>query len=109
VIPPQPWGIYRNLPLVLLGLGIAYLILRDALAAQDRAFTRVGILILVSYALYTPVILFVQQAPLVGMLMIPKTMAYVAIGFIAYLNLYRTGEVTQGTKVAPGASSTLAR
>jgi hypothetical protein len=48
-------------------------------------------MILVSYALYIPVILFVQQVPLIGMLMIPKTMAYVAIGFIAYLNLYRTG------------------
>jgi hypothetical protein len=45
-------------------------------------------MILVSYAMYTPVILFVQQAPLVGMLMIPKTVAYVVIGFLAYASLY---------------------
>lgn len=89
-VPPQPWSLYRNLPLTILGLGVAYLILRDARRAQDRAFTWIGIMILVSYALYIPVILFVQQVPVIGMLMIPKTMAYVAIGFIAYFNLYRT-------------------
>jgi hypothetical protein len=89
-VPPQPWSLYRNLPLIILGLGVAYLILRDARRAQDRAFAWIGIMILVSYALYVPVILFVQQVPLIGMLMIPKTMAYVAIGFIAHLSLYRT-------------------
>ena len=94
-VPPQPWSLYRNLPLMILGLGVAYLILRDARRAKDRAFTWIGIMILVSYALYTPVILFVQQVPPIGMLMIPKTMAYVAIGFIAYFTLYRTAPAGQ--------------
>ncbi len=94
-VPPQPWSLYRNLPLMILGLGVAYLILRDARRAKDRAFTWIGIMILVSYALYTPVILFVQQVPPIGMLMIPKTMAYVAIGFIAYFTLYRTEPASQ--------------
>jgi hypothetical protein len=86
-VPPQPWSIYRNLPLMLQGLGVAYLILRDALASKDRVFTWVGVMILASYAFYIPVIFFVQQFPLIGMLMIPKTVAYVAIAFLAYLNL----------------------
>ena len=90
VVPPQPWSLYRNLPLVIQGLGLAYLVLRDARRAGDRPWTWIGISILVSYACYTPVILFVQQAPLVGMLMIPKTLAYVAIGLIAYRSLYAT-------------------
>lgn len=88
-VPPQPWSLYRNLPLVVQGLGVAYLILRDARATGDRTFTWIGIMILVSYAFYTPVILFVQQFPLVGMLMIPKTLAYVAIALIAYQAYYR--------------------
>ena len=46
-------------------------------------------MILVSFACYIPVILFVQQAPAIGMLMIPKTMAYVAIGFLAYFDLFQ--------------------
>ena len=89
VVPPQPWSLIRNLPLMLQGLGVAYLILRDARPQHDRPFVWIGAMILVSYACYIPVILFVQQAPLVGMLMIPKTMAYVAIAIIAYMALYR--------------------
>ncbi len=45
-------------------------------------------------------ILFVQQAPLVGMLMIPKTMAYVAIGFLAYFDLYRTSKASASARTA---------
>jgi hypothetical protein len=37
------------------------------------------------------VILFVQQVPMIGMLMIPKTLAYVAVGVLAYRELYGTG------------------
>jgi hypothetical protein len=88
-VPPQPWSIYRNLPLVLQGLGIAYLILRDARATRDRTFLWIGAMILISYACYTPVILFVQQAPVIGMLMIPKTMTYIVIALLAYRGLYR--------------------
>ena len=92
LVPPQPWGLIRNAPLMLQGLGVAYLILRDARQTNDRPFTWIGISILVSYTMYTPVILFVQQVPMIGMLMIPKTMAYVAIAFIAYNALYRNPE-----------------
>jgi hypothetical protein len=95
VVPPQPYALYRNLPLILLGLGTAFLILRDARRAHDRAFTWIGIMILVSYACYLPVILFVQQVPIIGMLMIPKTMAYLVVGFIAYYELYRSPGVGQ--------------
>ena len=88
VVPPPTWGLYRNIPLVIQGLGVAYLILRDAAAAQDRVFRWVGYMILVSYAFYAPVILFVQNVPMLGMLMIPKTMAYVAIAWLAYASLF---------------------
>jgi hypothetical protein len=94
-VPPQPWSLYRNLPLMVQGLGVAFLILRDAFAARDfvagrdRAFQWVGVMILVSYAFYTPVILFVQAVPAIGMLMIPKTLAYVAIAVIGYLNFFQ--------------------
>lgn len=89
-MPPQPWATYRNIPLMLQGLGVAYLILRDALAEKDRAFAWIAGMVFVSYAFYIPVILFVQKIPLIGMLMIPKTLAYVAIAVIAYKNLFNT-------------------
>lgn len=84
ITPPWPWSLYRNLPLMVQGLGVAYLILRDAWTTNDWLFKRVGILILISYAFYMPVIFFVRWAPLLGMLMIPKTLAYVGIAGLAY-------------------------
>jgi hypothetical protein len=88
-VPPQPLSTIRNLPLLLLGGGCAYLMLRDARSSGDRTFRWIGIMILISYACYLPVILCVQQVPLVGMLMIPKTMAYVVVGVLAFSELYR--------------------
>ena len=103
VVPPQPWSIIRNLPLMVQGLGVAYLILRDARAAQDRTFTWIGVMILISFACYMPVIFFVQQAPIIGMLMIPKTLAYVAIAVLAYQDLYGTERAAMATST-PRAS-----
>ncbi len=88
VDPPQPWGVLRNVPLIVLGLGVAFLILRDAFDAQDRTFAWMGMMILVSYACFTPVILWSSQVPLLGMLMIPKTMAYLVVAFLAYREFY---------------------
>ena len=89
VVPPQPYSLYRNLFLVLQGLGVAFLILRDAQAEKDRTFFWIGICILLSYGFYIPVILFVQQVPAIGMLMIPKTLAYVAIAVIGNRKMFQ--------------------
>ncbi len=98
-VPPQPWSIIRNLPLTILGLGVAGLMLRDALARRDKSFKWIAVMIVVSYAMYIPVILFVQVAPVVGMLMIPKTLAYVAAGFIAYRDLFGAPQAEAGMMV----------
>jgi len=90
LVPPFGWSIARNIPLVMQGLGVAFLILRDSANNNDRVFRAIGICILISYAFYTPVILYVGVAPLIGMLMIPKTLAYVAIAIIGYRNLFLT-------------------
>ena len=68
------------------------LILRDAFRAGDTPFKWIGGMIALSYAFYAPVILWSVQMPMLGMLMIPKTCAYVAIAIIAYKALF-TGEV----------------
>ncbi|MBN1121565.1 MAG: hypothetical protein JXJ17_10835 [Anaerolineae bacterium] len=86
--PPWPMSLYRNIPLMVQGLGAAYLILRDANKNADRLFTWVGVCILISYACYLPVIFFVRHVTIIGMLMIPKTLAYVAIAVIAYRGMY---------------------
>jgi hypothetical protein len=85
---PYLWSLIRNAPLVVQGLGVATLILRDAIKKHDRVFIWIAVMILVSFACYAPVILFVRQIPLIGMLMMPKTLAYLAVAFIAYFALY---------------------
>jgi hypothetical protein len=89
VVAPYNWSLLRNASLVYQGLGVMFLILRDARRAGDRAFTWIGVMIALSYAFYAPVILWGAQLPILGMLMIPKTCAYLGIAFIAYRSLYR--------------------
>jgi hypothetical protein len=88
VEPPVFWGPFRNIFLMILGVGVLYLILRDALKANDKMYRWVAVCIFFSYLFYTPVIFFIRQLPLLGMLMIPKTIMYVAIQFIAYYGLW---------------------
>ncbi len=99
VVPPQPWSLIRNIPLMVQGIGVMILILRDAIQQRDRLFQWIGLCIALSFLFYTPVILFVQAVPIVGMLMIPKTIAYVAIAFLAYNGLWRGKEVEKQTEV----------
>jgi hypothetical protein len=73
---------------MLQGVGVAFLILRDARATRDRTFLWIGAMTLISYACYIPVVFFVQRISALGMLMIPKTLAYLVIGFLAYRVLY---------------------
>lgn len=93
-VPAQPWAMIRNLPLLILGIGVAVLYLRSSLRKKDRQFLWFGILILVSFLVYVPVVVYVQVLPLLGMLMIPKTLAYLAMGALAYSALFR-GEAAQ--------------
>jgi hypothetical protein len=104
-VPPQPWSLIRNAPLVVLGMGAAYLILRDARRAGDRAFLWLGGMILVSYAFYAPVIVWVQQAPMVGMLMIPKTVAYLVMAFLGYRAIFQPERDAAHASPRPGMAA----
>jgi hypothetical protein len=89
VTAPYNWSLLRNSFLVIQGLGVMALILRDAIRTKDRSFYWIGIMIALSFLFYAPVILWVQWVPLLGMLMIPKTCAYLAVAIIAYKELYK--------------------
>jgi hypothetical protein len=89
VVAPYDWSLLRNALLVVQGVGVMVLILRDAYRTADTPFKWIGGMIALSFLFYAPVILWVAQAPTLGMLMIPKTCAYVAIALIAYNALYR--------------------
>ena len=88
IIAPYDWSLLRNALLVVQGLGVMYLILRDAIRAGDTPFKWIGVMIAFSYAFYAPVILWSAQIPMLGMLMIPKTCAYLAVAIIGYRALF---------------------
>lgn len=75
--PPLSWGIYRNIPFALLGALIVVLFFHSAREKQDRPFRFLWLTVVLSFACYIPVVLFADKVPAVGMLMIPKTCAYV--------------------------------
>lgn len=81
---PLAWGIYRNIPFVILGAVIVILFYRSASAGNDNPFCFLWLAIVVSFGCYIPVVLFADRVPLVGMLMIPKTCAYVWVIIIGY-------------------------
>jgi hypothetical protein len=93
VTAPYNWSLLRNGLLVIQGVGVMYLILRDAIRTNDRAFLWIGIMIALSYLFYAPVILWAQWEPMLGMLMIPKTCAYLGVAFIAYRELFPKAEL----------------
>ena len=100
IIAPYNWSLLRNGFLVVQGLGVLYLILRDAAHARDYPFHWIGIMIALSFVFYAPVILWVQWVPLLGMLMIPKTCAYLGIAFIAYRALYARANQEAETRLS---------
>lgn len=81
---PLSWGIYRNIPFALLGLLAIVLFYQAAKKHQDRAFRWMWLTIVLSFAFYIPVVLWADVVPAVGMLMIPKTCAYVWAVLMGY-------------------------
>ena len=78
------WGIYRNIPFALLGLLVIVLYYRSAKGDGDQAFRWMWLTIVLSFGFYIPVVLWADTFPMIGMLMIPKTCAYVRTVLIGY-------------------------
>ena len=81
---PLSWGIYRNIPFAILGAVIVILFYRSARIKQDKIFRFLWLAVVISFGCYIPVVLFADLVPPVGMLMIPKTCAYVWVVLIGY-------------------------
>lgn len=75
--PPLLWGVLRNIPFAVLGLIVIVLFYQEARRTGDRYFKWMWLAVSLSFGFYIPVVLLAERFPLVGMLMIPKTVAYV--------------------------------
>lgn len=87
--PSIAWGIYRNIPFSILGLLIIILFYTSTIGGVDKPFRHMWLTIVLSFAFYIPVVLWGDAYPLIGMLMIPKTCAYVWTIWIGYSDLKR--------------------
>lgn len=93
-VAPFNWEMYRNIPLMIVGLAVAIIFLKDGIKEKDDIFKWTGIMILISFGFYIPVILFARIVPTIGFLMIPKTLAYLAAAFIAYNGLFKGSKIS---------------
>ena len=89
---PLSWGIYRNIPFALLGLLIIVLFYKSAKEQKDMAFRYMWLTIVLSFGFYIPVVLWADTIPMIGMLMIPKTCAYVWTVWIGFQAMRKEGK-----------------
>ena len=71
------WAVIRNVPFVILGATVCWLYYRNRHA--DRIFRFVWLYILLSFLFYLPVAIGAGLVPILGMLMLPKTVCYILI------------------------------
>ncbi len=72
--PNWLWGVFRNVPFVLMGALIAWLFFVDA--KEFAPFRWMWLAIALSFVFYIPVVLLADLWPMAGMLMLPKTVCY---------------------------------
>lgn len=86
------WAILRNIPFALMGILIIVLFMQQVKKTNDKNFRYMALTIILSFGFYIPVVLWVDIIPLVGMLMIPKTCAYVWSVVIGYNAMKKEGK-----------------
>lgn len=79
------WGILRNIPFALIGIGIIALCFMIYKRDKDKCYFWMAIMVILSFAFYIPVVIWADTIPVIGTLMIPKTLAYVGVVVIGYI------------------------
>lgn len=85
---PLLFGVLRNIPFAIMGIIIIVIFAQETRKADDAVFRFMPLAVGLSFGFYLPVVLFSGILPIIGMLMIPKTMAYVWIVLMGW-KLYR--------------------
>ncbi len=78
-------GIIRNIPFVIIGLIVIILFFQKR--KEDKIFKNMWIYVLLSFLFYIPVVVGSSTAPILGMLMLPKTVCYILMIVAFYKEL----------------------
>lgn len=81
---PVSWGVYRNIPFAIMGIIIICIFYSEAKKHNDNNFKFMWLAIVLSFAFYVPVVIWATEIRWIGILMIPKTLAYVWIVIMGY-------------------------
>lgn len=81
---PVSWGIYRNIPFAIMGIIIIWLFYNKTKTNNDKSFKFMSLAIILSFGFYIPVVIWANTMSWVGILMIPKTLAYVWVVVMGY-------------------------
>ena len=88
------WGIIRNLPFTALGAVVCVLYFRKR--NESKRFRPVWIYILLSFLFYIPVAAGAGAVPILGMLMLPKTVCYILLILTFLLSTLKDGKTKEG-------------
>ena len=78
------WPIGRNIPFVL--LGILIIVLCFIYLRKIKYYRFLYLAIILSFGFYLPVVIWASEYSWVGMLMLPKTICYIAIAIMGYID-----------------------
>ena len=88
---PLLFGVLRNIPFAIMGIIIIVIFACETRKGDDHVFRFMPLAVILSFGFYLPAVLFSGIVPIVGILMIPKTLAYVWIVWMGW-QLYKQPE-----------------
>ncbi len=81
------WGTLRNLPFIVIGAVIVYLYFK--VREKDKYLKWIWLYTTLSFLFYLPVAIFAPLLPILGMLMLPKTVCYVLM-LVSFIKKHRS-------------------
>ena len=87
------WGVLRNVPFLAIGLLIVVIYFQKRNVNSN--FKRMWLYVTLSFLFYMPVATIVSIIPMLGMLMIPKTICYILILVIFIKEAFKPGKLTE--------------
>lgn len=96
---PMMWELLRNVPFMLMGLIIIVLFAVSAIKHKDKNYYCMFVTIILSFGFYIPVLFLADSIPEIGLLMIPKTCAYVWTVAIGLADMIKTKKQAKATEI----------
>lgn len=95
-------GILRNIPFAIIGIEIIVLCFMIYKDKKDKSYFWMAVMVILSFGFYIPVVLWSASVPIIGILMIPKTLAYVGvviIGLVKYKKYTKSCEARKDAEL----------